>query len=290
MMRVTSAGVRATMQDRGRSGGARAGIPPAGPADPVAFAAALRLVGCAADDAAVEIVGLPFAFRCEDRRIIAATGRDVRVRTRGTVPGWTSVLARPGEEVVVEGSARTRYAYVAVSGGFALAAVLGSRATYLPAALGPIPRALVAGDELPLGSSTIGMEGAGRHVVPPEYRRRIRAIVGPHEDRFPAGTIDRFFATQFTVLPESDRMGVRLSGATLTPASGELLSCGVVAGAVQVPAGGAPIVLLADHQTTGGYPIIATVIWADLDAVAQAVPGEGLSFERVTAEAAGRSV
>ena len=290
MMRVTRAGLRATMQDRGRRGEARAGIPPAGPADPVAFAAALRLVGGAADDAAIEIVGLPFAFRCLDRRIIAATGRDVRIRTRGSVPGWTSVLARPGEEVMVEGSARTRYAYVAVSGGFALAAVLGSRATYVPAALGPIPRALVAGDELPLGRSTIGVEGAGRHVAPPEYRRAVRAVAGPHEDRFPEGAVERFFGTQFTVLPESDRMGVRLGGATITPASGELLSCGVIAGAVQVPAGGAPIVLLADHQTTGGYPIIATVIAADLGAVAQAVPGEGLSFERVTAEAAGRSI
>ena len=289
MMRITRAGLRATVQDRGRSGGARAGIPPSGPADPVAFAAALRLVGCADDDAAIEIVGLPFAFRCDERRIIAATGRDVRLRTRSWVPGWTSVLSRPGDEVVVEGSARTRYAYVAVSGGVALAPVLGSRATYLLAALGPIPRPLVAGDELPLGSSAIGMEDAGRRVSPPEYRRAVRAVAGPHQDRFPAGTLERFFDTQFTVLPESDRMGVRLGGGTIAPASRELLSCGIVAGAVQVPAGGAPIVLLADHQTTGGYPIIATVIAADIGAVAQAAPGEALRFERVTAEAPERS-
>jgi antagonist of KipI len=289
MMRITRPGLRATVQDRGRSGGARAGIPPSGPADPVALAAALRLVGCTADAAAVEVIGLPFAFRCDDRRVVAATGRDVRVRTRGRMPGWTSVLARPGEEVVVEGSDRTRYAYVAVSGGLALRPVLGSRATYLPAALGAIPRPLATGDELPLGPSDAGMEAAGRRTEAPLYTRAVRAIAGPHDGRFPAGSVERFFSAGFTVLPESDRMGVRLGGAAIAAAVGELLTCGVVAGAVQVPRGGAPIVLLADHQTTGGYPIIATVIEADLGVVAQAAPGETLQFQRVTPEDAPRS-
>jgi len=129
VIRIVVPGVRATIQDRGRTGHAREGIPPSGPADPVALAAALDLVGCRPDDAAIEVVGLPFAFRCDDRRVVAATGRDVRVRTRGRVPGWTSVLARAGEEVVVDGSAATRFAYLAVSGGFALPPVLGSRGT-----------------------------------------------------------------------------------------------------------------------------------------------------------------
>ena len=289
-MRVIRPGLRATVQDRGRTGRSRAGIPPSGPADPVAFAASLQLAGCAEGDAAIEVVGLPFAFRCDDRRVIAATGRDVRVRTRSRMPGWTSVLARPGEEVVIEGSDRTRYVYVALSGGIVPPPVLGSRATYLPAAIGAVPRPLVVGDELPLGPSVVGAEAAGRRIRPPEYARAVRAVAGPHDDHFPAGTLERFFDTSFSVLPESDRMGVRLGGAAIGPASRELLSCGVVAGAVQVPAGGAPIVLLADHQTTGGYPIIATVIAADLGVVAQAVPGETLRFERVTAEAPVRSL
>ena len=282
MMRITAPGMRATIQDRGRTGHVREGIPPAGPADPVAFAAALELAGCAAADAAVEIVGLPFAFRCDDRRVVAATGRDVRVRTRGALPGWMSVLARPGEEVVVEGSPRTRFAYVAVSGGITLPPVLGSRATYLPAALGPLPRPLVAGDALPLGASGAGVAAAGRHIAPLRYGGTARAVIGPHQERFRGETVAEFFSATFTVLPESDRMGVRLAGGALTPADAELLTCGIVAGAVQVPRGGAPIVLLADHQTTGGYPIIATVVRADLGIVAQAAPGEYLRFERVT--------
>ena len=289
-MRVTRPGLRATVQDRGRTGRARSGIPPSGPADPIAFAASLRLVGCAEGDAAIEIVGLPFAFRCDDRRVIAATGRDVWVRTARRMPGWTSVLARPGEEIVIDGSASTRYAYVAVSGGIVPPKVLGSRATYLPAAIGPVPRPLVAGDELPCGPSLAGMETAGRRIQPPDYARTVRAIAGPHEDRFPAGTLQRFFDTSFIVLPESDRVGVRLGGAAIGPAARELLSCGVVAGAVQVPVGGAPIVLLADHQTTGGYPIIATVIAADLGVVAQTAPGAALQFERVTPDSPARSL
>ncbi|HEY8807654.1 MAG TPA: biotin-dependent carboxyltransferase family protein [Candidatus Limnocylindria bacterium] len=288
-MRIIAPGLRATIQDRGRTGHAREGIPPSGPADPIAFAAALDLAGCDPGDAAVEIVGLPFAFRCDDRRIVAATGRDVRIRTRGQVPGWTSVLARPGEEVVVEGSALTRFAYVALSGGIALPAVLGSRATYLAAALGPLPRLLVSGDELPLGPSDAGVEGAGRRIAAPLYGGVARAVAGPHDARFPSASVRGLFSDPYSVLPESDRMGVRLSGTALLPPAEDLLTCGIVAGAIQVPRGGAPIVLLADHQTTGGYPIIATVVHADLGIVAQAVPGEYLRFERVTPGHAGRS-
>lgn len=289
MMRITSAGLRATIQDRGRTGHVREGIPPAGPADPVAFSAALALAGCDPADAAIEVIGLPFAFRCDDRRVVSATGRDVRLRTRARVPGWTSVLARPGEEVVVEGSALTRFAYVAISGGIALPRILGSRATYLPAALGPMPRPLVAGDEIPLGASTAGVEAAGRRIVPATYGGIARAVAGPHDARFPGDGVAAFFAATFTVLPDSDRMGVRLAGVPLMPPAGDLLSCGIVAGAVQVPRGGAPIVLLADHQTTGGYPIIATVVHADLGIVAQAAPGEDLRFERVTPDYTTRS-
>ncbi|MEA2661997.1 MAG: antagonist of KipI [Chloroflexota bacterium] len=289
MMRIGVPGLRATIQDRGRFGHAREGIPPSGPADPAAFAAALELAGCAPDAAAIEVIGLPFSFRCDDRRVVTATGRDVRLRTRGPLPGWTSVLARPGEEIVVEGSARTRFAYVAVSGGLAVPPVLGSRASYLAAALGPVPRALVAGDELPLGPSTAGVESAGRSARPPSYAGVVRAVAGPHDARFAPDCLERFFSAPFAVLAESDRMGVRLEGPALTAPAEELLSCGIVAGAVQVPRGGVPIVLLSDHQTTGGYPIIATVIGADLGIVAQAAVGEYLRFERVTPGEALRS-
>jgi biotin-dependent carboxylase-like uncharacterized protein len=278
VIRIAAAGVRSTVQDRGRFGHLRAGVPPAGAADPFALAAANALVGNADDAAGIEIVGTPFTFACDDARVIAVTGRDVSVATRTRLPGWTSVFARAGQTVTVHSGERTRFAYLAVSGGIATTPLLGARATYLPSGLGA---ALRAGDALPLGDADAGSSAAGERIDPTIYDGRVRAMGGPHEDRFEPDTRERFFSETFAVEPASDRQGVRLGGVPIAPLPGELLSCGIVAGAVQVPRGGAPIVMLADHQTTGGYPIIATVIAADLGKIAQSSPGEALRFYRV---------
>lgn len=278
MIHISDAGLRSTVQDRGRFGHLRSGVPPAGPADPFALAAANALVGNASDAAGIEVIGTPFRFRCGDARVVAVTGRDASLATRTRLPGWVSVFVRAGQVVTVHVGAKTRYAYLAISGGVATASVLGSRATYLPAGLGVLLR---AGDALPLGDSDAGAEDAARRVEATTYDERVRAISGPHEGRFDGDAIARFFAATFDVEPASDRQGVRLGGVPIGPRPGELQSCGVIAGAVQVPRGGAPIVLLADHGTTGGYPVIATVIAADLGKVAQRAPGETLRFYRV---------
>jgi antagonist of KipI len=277
-LRVLVPGFRSTVQDLGRYTHLRMAVPPAGPADPFAFEAAQHLVGNDTAAAGIEIVGLPFRAVLDSPRLIAATGREVRLRTRGPVDGWTAVFARAGEEFVVEGTPRTRYAYLAVAGGIALPAVLGSRSTYLPSGIGPLPRALAADDALPLGEPRRGSERAGR-TIPYDYDREIHALPGPHRESFPDAS--SFFGAELRVSERSDRMGVRLEGPQIPVTGGEILSVGMVAGAVQVPSGGEPIVLLADHQTTGGYPVIATVIRADLGAVAQAIPGEALSFRAV---------
>lgn len=278
MIHIVEAALRATVQDRGRFGHLRSGVPPAGAADPFALAAANALVGNDIDAAGIEIIGAPFTFSCDDARVVAVTGRDVAVATRSRLPGWVSVFVRTGEVVTVHAGDKTRFAYLAVSGGIATDPLLGSRSAYLPAGLGAPLR---AGDALPLGGSDAGADDAARRIDPTGYDGEVRAIAGPHDDRFDKQTVARFFAAPFTVDTASDRQGARLSGAQLAPRAGELLSCGIVAGAVQVPRGGAPIVLLADHQTTGGYPVIATVIRADLGKVAQSHPGEALRFYRV---------
>ncbi|HEY8656720.1 MAG TPA: biotin-dependent carboxyltransferase family protein [Candidatus Limnocylindria bacterium] len=287
-MHIGAPGLRSTVQDAGRMAGLRTGIPPSGPADPQAFAAAGDLVGLPPDAAAIEVIGLPFSFRVDDLRLIAVTGRDVRVRSGIRLPSWTAVVVRPGEEVVVEGGATTRYAYVAISGGIDLPQVLGSRATYLPSGIGPWPAALAAGDTLPLGDGRAPLERAGLRRPPPDHLAPVRALPGPHDGRFGQEAMRALFAAPFTVSAESDRMGLRLAGRRIEPPPGELLTCGVVAGAIQVPPDGRPIVLLADHQTTGGYPVAATVLSADLGLVAQRAPGEPLQLIRVTATAAGR--
>lgn len=285
-LRVLVPGLRSTVQDLGRYAHLRTAIPPAGPADPLAFEAAQLLVGNDPSAAAIEIVGLPFRAVLDAPRLVVATGREVRLRTRGPVDGWTAVFARAGEEIAVEGTGRTRYAYLAVAGGLALPEVLGSRATYLPAAIGPIPRPLSAGEVLPLGEPRFGPEGAGRRAAY-EYGAEVLVVPGPHADRFADGS---FYAARFVVSERSDRMGVRLDGPPISATGGEILSIGMVAGAVQVPSGGQPIVLLADHQTTGGYPVIANVIRSHLGTVAQAVPGEALSFRAVDRAVAVESV
>lgn len=282
MLRVVEAGFRSTIQDAGRLGHLRSAIPPAGPADPIAFEAAQRLVGNDASDAAIEIVGLPFRFTLERPRLIAATGRGVCVRTRGRIEGWTAVFVRAGEDVAVEGT--SRFAYLAVSGGIAVHPLLGSRATYLPASVGPFPRALAAGDELPMGPARRGADAAGRTALRSDDGD-ILVIRGPHADRIVGATMF-LHGAGYRVSERSDRMGVRLEGPLLEASGGEILSIGVLAGTIQVPHGGHPIVLLADHQTTGGYPVIATVIAADIGTVAQSAPGEELSFYEVERDAA----
>jgi biotin-dependent carboxylase-like uncharacterized protein len=279
MIRIHAAGARATIQDAGRFGHLREGVPPSGPADPVAFAAAQWLVGNDPSAAAFEIVGSPFVFSCDERRMVAVTGREVALRSRDRLPGWTATFVRPGEEITVVASERTRFAYLAVSGGIATEPVLGSRATYLPAGLGRVVR---AGDTWPLGRAQVDPARAGRTARSPEYQDElVRAITGPHSERFTDEEAEGFFSSQFTVDAMSDRMATRLSGKLVRSRGGEILTCGVIAGAVQVPSGGQPIVLLADHQVTGGYPVIATVITADLGRVAQRLPGEPLRFVRV---------
>jgi biotin-dependent carboxylase-like uncharacterized protein len=278
VIRITEAGLRSTIQDRGRLGHLRSGLPPAGAADPFALAAANALVGNAADAAGIEIIGTLFRFTCDDSRVIAVAGREVSLSTRSRLPGWSSVYVRAGQTVTVYSGERTRFACLAVSGGIATDPVLGSRSSYLPAGIGAVLR---AGDALPLGDSDAGAEDAAHLIEPATYDERVRAMAGPHDDRFEKDTSARFFGEAFVIQPASDRQGVRLGGVPIAPRAGELLSCGVVAGAVQVPRGGAPIVLLADHGTTGGYPVIATVIAADIGKVAQRMPGESLRFYRV---------
>src|SRR2546425_9542361 len=277
MIRILASGARATIQDAGRFVHLRDGIPASGPMDPFAFDAANALVGNALDAAALEIVGLPFSFVCEDRRLVVATGRDVALRGRDEIAGWTAAFARPGETYTVIGGAGARFAYLAISGGITAPPVLGSRAAYLPAGIRRPPR---VGDALPLGAARVDPDRAGASLAPPDLGASVRTIPGPHLDRFGEDAVAAFFDAAFRVEAASDRMGTRLAGPPVTAKGGEILTSGIVAGAVQVPSGGAPIVLLADHQTTGGDPGIAAPLAADLGRVAQRLPGEVLPLAR----------
>src|SRR5437870_9986827 len=168
MIRIQAPGARATVQDRGRLGHLREGVPPSGPADPFAFAAAQALVGNEAGAAAIEIIGRTLAIRCDGPRIVAVTGRDVALRGRSVVPGWTAAFARPGETFTVVCGERSRFAYLAVSGGIATETILGSRSAYLPAGIG---RPWRSGEALPLGTARVDADRAGLSTVGPEIGR-----------------------------------------------------------------------------------------------------------------------
>ena len=209
----------------------------------------------------------------------------VPLRTRQAKAGATLEL----------GAARTGCrAYVAMAGGIDVPIVLGSRSTYLPAAFGGYEgRALRAGDLIPLGTN----DGAGtgdftglRAIGPaaaPRYGHTLRVVPGEHLARLTVAARGRFFGAEFTVSPRSDRMGYRLDGPALDALEMlDLLSAAVTMGTIQLPAGGTPILLMADRQTTGGYPRVGQVATVDLCAAAQLRPGDTVRFEEISLDEA----
>lgn len=292
MLEVLDPGLLTTVQDAGRSGWARYGVPPSGPLDTAAFAAANALVGNPPTAAALEITLAGPVLRAERECLIAVCGAEFELWV-GTLPAptWHAVYVRAGR-IITFGMRRSgARAYLAVSGGIALPPFLGSLATYLPGGFGGLDgRALRAGDRLPLGGTIARdwMQRAGR-VWPvdrrPPYTTQptLRVVLGPQDDYFTAEGVATFLNSAYQLTPEADRMGARLQGPPIAHRGPTgIVSDGVVVGSVQVPPDGQPIVMLADHQTTGGYPKIATVLRADLPLLAQCLPGDRIRFAAVT--------
>ena len=286
MLRILDPGILTTIQDAGRRGYQAYGVPVSGAMDLPALRAANKLVGNAPDDAALEIHS-PVALQTDAPHLIALTGTDARFEINGRVlPMWMSVFVRAGATIEIAPKRAGRWIYLAIHGGIDVPRVLGSKSTFLRGKFGGLEgRALAAGDQIPVGAPTLGdlVAAAGRGANDRAYRQsEIRVILGPHDDWFAPEAIAALTREEYIVSETADRMGYRLHGAVLSrQRAQELVSCGVPLGAIQVPPDGQPIVLMADHQTTGGYPIIATVITEDIARVAQSVPGERLTFRVV---------
>ena len=291
-LEILEPGLLTTIQDLGRFGYQRLGIPAAGAMDPFALKTANALVGNPPDAAGLEITLLGPRVALSEGCAIAITGGDLGPRLDGReIDGWKRHLARPGTVLDFSGRRSGARAYLAVSGGIAVAPWLGSRSTYLMASVGGLDgRALRSGDRLPLGRSLLSM---ARPSIPPDRRPlysgepTVRVILGPHADRFTREGIDSFLSGSYQVSPSSNRMGYRLEGPRVAHTRGpDLISCGIPLGGIQVPGSGQPIILMADHQTAGGYTMIATVIQADIPLVAQCLPGERLRFRAAGLEEA----
>lgn len=294
ILRVLQPGVLATVQDRGRPDQQRWGVPVGGAMDLFALAVANQLVNNAPDAAVLEITAGGAAFALLAPTLLAITGGLAATLDGEAVPSWTSIWARAGTELRIEArsGAWGARAYVAVAGGIDVPIMLGSRSTCLPGAFGGLSgRPLRAGDVLGAGPSIVGPIHGGRSWTVdarPRYGASptLRVLPGPHVHLFAPGALDLLQATTWTIGASSNRTGYRLGGVQLQAHGADLPSLPVFAGVVQVPPDGAPIVLMADAQPTGGYPIIAVIIAPDLPLAAQLLPGDTLRFSLTDQDAA----
>ncbi|RZJ10869.1 MAG: biotin-dependent carboxyltransferase family protein [Rubrivivax sp.] len=280
MIEILRAGPLATVQDLGRETWRDRGISRCGALDELALAWGNLLVGNGAGTAGLEFTLGPATLRFHVDTCIAVTGTDADASLDGRSlrPWWRQRVA--AGQTLTLGAPRDRMrSYVAIAGGPALAPMLGSLSTDLKAGFGGFEgRALRDGDVLPLNTPTV-LPSRAVGMRPPAFDAAVRVLAGPEHDDFSGASRDAFWAADWTVTPQSNRMGYRLAGPVLEREHGnELASHGVLPGVVQVPPSGQPIVLLVDAQTTGGYPKIGVVIRADLWKLGQARLGGTLRF------------
>lgn len=284
-LRVIKPGMLTTIQDAGRWGFQSRGVPVAGPMDPVSHRMANALVGNDRHAATLEVTLLGPELEFEDERLVAVAGADFELWLEGRpAPSHAPFIVSAGARLRFGARGLGARAYLAVSGGISVPLTLGSRSTHLVSAMGGIGgRRLKAGDRLPLGDPT-GVQGPAlapqTSIVPlPDGHARIRVLAGPQADYFTSDALDVLQSAPYVVGHNSDRMGFRLDGPRLTHARGaDIISDATPLGVLQVPASGQPILLMADRQTTGGYPKIATVISADIAVAGQLGPADRISF------------
>ncbi len=287
-MLILDPGFLTMVQDLGRPRYQQYGVSAGGAMDRLALAAANALVGNAMDEAALEITMAGPRVQALGRCLVAVTGARFRLSIDGTpMAASTALFMRAGATLEFGERESGARAYLAVAGGFDIPPVLGSRSTDVRAHFGGFEgRPLRAGDRLPLRGNGYHYERAGRSLpaaFDAYYRRAgpLRFVWGPHFGYFSERARQGLLDQPFEIGELSDRMGIRLSGNPIDRLPGELLSCGVTFGAIQVPSGGQPIVLMADHQPTGGYPVIGTVIRADIPLLASKTAGDRIRFTAV---------
>jgi 5-oxoprolinase (ATP-hydrolysing) subunit C len=299
MLQVLSPGALTTVQDLGRVGWRRYGVPRAGVLNADWMRIANRLAGNPDDHPVLEYFVAGPTLKAVDAPVRVACAGDVQLTllregARSALDSWRSLTLLPGDELRLGQPRNGRVGYVAVA-GLQVVSVLGSASTYTRAGLGGVDgRALAAGDRLQAGAQPLPAPGTApaERVLrrpPVSEAAPIRVVPGPQDDHFDEAARAVFLGASYRVSREADRMGVRLEGPVLQhrPDKGaDIVSDAVLPGSVQVPGNGQPIVLLADGQTMGGYPKIATVISADLARLACAPVGAAVQFQAVTVDEA----
>lgn len=278
---MLAAGPFTSVQDTGRPGLADMGVGPSGAADRGALLLVNRLLGNDPRAAALEATLGGLRLRARGAVAVAVTGAAGPLRCAGRDAWAGEVLhLRDGEELEVGLPEAGLRSYVGVRGGVDVRPVLGSRSTDVLSGLGPPP--IAAGQVLPVGTAPAHWPQVDAVAVAPAAGEvRLRVLPGPRDDWFVPAALRELLTAAWTVTARSDRVGMRLAGPVLRRSrTEELPSEGVVRGALQVAADGSPALFLADHPLTGGYPVIAVVLDADVDRAAQARPGQVLRFAR----------
>jgi allophanate hydrolase len=293
-LKVLAPGLHTTVQDLGRAGYQAIGVPVSGALDGVNLRLANALAGNPPGTPALEVLirGPAFEIVADTVRVaLAGAGASLVVSAeRARVDAGQSVTLPRGEIIEIEAGRQSACCYLAVEGGVAVPLVLGSASTYVRAAMGGLDgRALRRGDFVPLALAGASDRPELRlpSPVPATGDQPIRVVLGPQQDFFTEKAVTALLDNEFRISHSADRMGMRLDGPLLQHRRGwDIVSDAIMTGAIQVPGSGQPILLLADHQTTGGYPKIATVISCDLPVVGRRRPGDALRFVAVTVETA----
>ncbi|GHA09769.1 5-oxoprolinase subunit C family protein [Oceanisphaera arctica] len=283
-LRILTPGPLSLIQDLGRHGHQHIGVSPGGPMDEHAFLWANRLLGNPLNAPQIEIAIGQFSCQFHADTTIALTGADMNATLNGqTVTVWHSLRIRAGDQLSLNGARRGIRTYLAVKDGFKVTDILGSCATVMRDSLGGAGGQgdkLAAQDLLRYNvTSPIPTRQVPLQFIP-EYGQDIilSVIPGYQYDRFDKAERERFFSSEYTVTPQMDRMGYRLSGAAIQCQTSSLISEGIALGAIQIPADGQPIILMRDRQTIGGYPKIGCVTARDLSTLAQCQPGATVRF------------
>ena len=289
-LRVIHVGPATSVQDAGRPGAQRYGLPPSGAMDRLALATANTLAGNPPSAAAIELGPFGATFTAEGdpiRIAVAGASRSIKIDDR-VLPLSQSATLMPGERLVLGAARAGVFSYLAIEGGVQGEAAFGSLSVNARAGLGsPFPRPLQSGDVIAVAPAS--SRGERAIATTPASPDPIRVVLGPQDDEF-GDAVQTFLDGTWTISPTSDRMGYRLEGPVVRHQHGHnIVSDGTVNGSIQVPGSGQPIVLMPDRGTSGGYPKIATVISADLGRFAQLPPGQPFRFQAVSVNDARRA-
>ena len=283
---VVDAGLLTTVQDLGRRGAGALGISPAGAVDRFSACAANRLAGNPDGSAVVETTMTGASFDATASMTVAVTGAEAGLVVGGRPRAlWRTLRVEPGDRIAIGPATGGLRSYLAVGGGLDVHLLFGSASTDVGGGFGGrrlVPGdAIVVGDDVPIGPAPAALEYPRTSIASLAEPFILRSLPGPDWARLPQTATDALCSQIFRGSVRSSRQGLRLEGVPVAGGAGDLISAGVCAGCVQLPADGLPIVLLAEHQTTGGYPVALCVITADVGLAAQVKPGDEVRFELV---------